>query len=142
MALNAKKKGSKGERECARWLKETLDLDYLPERNLEQVRHGGYDLIVKDFVIEVKRCQVLHLRQWWLQVVTASKEIIGAEPIVIYRQNNQPWRILISARHIGCTYGYLALGTIESKQWLKQRYALTTNISSWDAQQDIFNDYI
>lgn len=122
MVINARKKGASGERECARWLKEILNLDYLPERNLEQVRHGGYDLKVRDFIFEVKRCQSLSFRKWWVQVMTASKE--SSEPIVIYRQNTQPWRILISARYIGLKYGYIALGAIESKQWLIQRYAL------------------
>ena len=125
MTINARRKGSSGERECARWLKEILDLEHAPERNLEQVRHGGHDLIVEDFIFEVKRCQALKFRKWWLQIVTASNNYsCELEPVVIYRKNNQPWRILISARHIGLSHGYVALGAVESKQWLVQRYAL------------------
>ena len=88
MSINARKKGASGERECARWLKELLNLEQVPERNLEQVRSGGYDLKVGDFIIEVKRCEKLQFRKWWVQVVTASKNFIGSEPVVIYRQNN------------------------------------------------------
>ena len=122
MVINARKKGASGERECAQWLKDLLNLEVAPERNLEQVRHGGYDLKVDDFIFEVKRQQTLSFRKWWLQVVTASKEYVGAEPVVIYRQNKQPWRILISARYIGLSHGYMALGSIESRQWLIKRY--------------------
>ena len=127
MALNAIKKGKKGERECAKWLAGLLNLKYVPERNLEQVRHGGHDLQVEDFIFEVKRCQTLHFRKWWVQICIAVNNMkggLGYEPIVIYRQNNNPWRILISARYIGLEYGYVALGTVESKQWLIKRYTL------------------
>ena len=109
MTINARRKGSSGERECARWLKKILNLEQAPERNLEQVRSGGYDLRVGDFIIEVKRSEKLQFRKWWLQVVIASKGFVGVEPVVIYRQNKQPWRILISAKYINLDHGYMLM---------------------------------
>ena len=120
--INISRKGSQGERQCAKWLADVLQLDEIPKRNLEQVRSGGHDLQVADFVFEVKGCQTLNFREWWVQIVTASKRVAGSEPVVIYRSNTNPWRILISAKHIGLMRGYIRLGSIESKLWLIQRY--------------------
>ena len=120
MNLNARSKGSAGEREFARWLQINLELDYLPTRNLDQVRDGGGDILgVKPFIFEVKRCQQLALRDWWIQVTKAAKT--GETRVVAYRQNNSKWKFLISATHIGLATGYIQLEEFEAKNWLMQK---------------------
>ena len=121
MAINGRNKGSAGEREAAKWMQKLLSLDYTPERNLEQVRSGGYDLYVHPFMVEVKRCERLEYRKWWRQVTDAAK---GYEciPVVLFRQNRQPWRLLISATYIGLSRGFILLDHTETKQWLRNKY--------------------
>ena len=119
MKINARSKGSAGEREFARWLQINLGLDYLPTRNLDQVRDGGGDIVcVEPFIFEVKRCQQLAKRDWWLQITKATK---GNEiRVVAYRQNNSKWKFLISATHIGLSTGYIQLEEFEGREWLMQ----------------------
>jgi len=106
--LNARNKGASGERELARWLHTNMKLDKLPERNLEQVRHGGSDLLVYPFFFECKRVECLDLRSWWIQVKTeAEKE--DAIPVVAFRQNRKQWEFLISASHIGLDKSFVRL---------------------------------
>ncbi len=121
MALNSRSKGANGEREFAKWLQDNLGLDFLPQRNLEQVRSGGADIMnVEPFCFEVKRCQVLNLKQWWVQVTKAFRR--GDIRVVAYRQNRQPWRFLISAGYLGLAEGFIQLDEKVGKQWLKDTY--------------------
>lgn len=89
-----------------------------PKRNLEQVRQGGHDLEgFEPFAIEVKRQEVLQLRDWWRQsVLETPPQLI---PVVMYRQNRQPWRFLISAQYLGCKNGYIQLEDREFLMWAK-----------------------
>ncbi len=119
MTINARAKGAAGEREFCQWLEKNLGLGYRPERNLEQVRNGGYDVKVGDFVFEVKRCQVISEKNWWVQVKTACEEINGAIPIVAYRQNRKKWNFLISAQNIGLDLGYIRLTEPIFLEWIK-----------------------
>ncbi|MCP4651505.1 MAG: hypothetical protein GY853_15685 [PVC group bacterium] len=122
MTINARSKGSRGEREFAQWIKDLLALNYLPKRNLEQVRSGGADILgVGDFVFEVKRVEKLHLKKWWRQV-KASVTSVNDIPVVVYRQNRKDWRILISAEFVGLQYGFVCLENLESERWLKMKY--------------------
>ena len=121
--VNARAKGSAGEREFCKWLQETLNLDRTLERNLNQVRNGGADIEdVYPFLFEIKRCEQLKLRDWWFQVKTAAKDSPGSIPIVAYRQNRKKWKFLISAQYIGLERGFIQLEEIEFKQWLKNFY--------------------
>ena len=98
--INSRAKGANGEREFAKWLKENLNLQTLPQRNLEQVREGGSDILgVGQFVFEVKRVENLDLLTWWNQVVNDAR-LLNKEPVVAFRQNNKKWEFLISARNI------------------------------------------
>jgi len=118
MAVNGRAKGAAGEREFADWLQRVLRLEIKPQRNLEQVRSGGADIVdVPPFLFEVKRCEQLSLRSWWLQVKTASESHLDSVPVVAYRQNRQPWRFLISANFIGVGKGFVQLEELEFKQW-------------------------
>ena len=117
--INGRNKGANGEREAGRWLKEHFGLENAPERNLEQYRRGGYDLIgFAPFALEVKRTENKAYRDWWYQAVTQCDH--GDVPVVMYRRNNQPWRFLISARYIGIKNGYIKLEAREFIMWAKQ----------------------
>lgn len=120
--INSRAKGAAGEREFCKWLQMTLELDFLPTRNLEQVRSGGADIIdVHPFSVEVKRCQQISLRDWWIQVKKSVTDF-NPVPFVAYRQNNQPWRFLISANYIGLEKGYIILEEPEFRKWIQNYY--------------------
>ncbi|MDX1699834.1 MAG: hypothetical protein R3250_04400 [Melioribacteraceae bacterium] len=121
-------KGSAGEREMCRWLANNLELDFMPTRNLGQARDSGADIIcVKPFIIEVKRCQQLALLDWWIQITKAwtNEYNRSGERVVAFRQNNQPWRFLISATNIKLTKGFIQLEEHVARNWMKSvRYEL------------------
>jgi len=117
--INGRAKGAAAEREAAQWLKDTFHLEVTPERNLEQVRSGGHDLLhFQPFAFEIKRCETLALRQWWVQAVTSCTDEYN-EPVVMYRQNRKQWQFLISAKHIGLKTGYIQLAAPEFVRWVK-----------------------
>ena len=118
MTINGRAKGAGGEREAAQWLQKEFKLEITPQRNLEQVRSGGADLIgFAPFQIEVKRAEGEAKRKWWLQVTQACD--INEVPVVMYRRNRQPWRFLISARNIGVETGFMQLEAREFILWAK-----------------------
>lgn len=123
--INGRRKGAAGEREFCKWLKDKMNIE--AERNLEQTRSGGSDIIINGFCFEIKRVEVLDKRSWWVQSVIASKELSEQEnheyePIVAYRQNRKPWNFLISARHIGLAVGYIEIQEREFTRWFKINY--------------------
>lgn len=101
--INIRTKGQGGEREIVKLLTPVV-IRYYPDseitRNLEQSRSGGYDISgVPGFAIEVKRQEILHLKQWWAQ--TVKQAIISkSRPVLIYRQNRKPWRVVISLHEL------------------------------------------
>jgi hypothetical protein len=116
--VNARSKGANGEREAAKWLQEKFKLEKTPQRNLEQVREGGFDLTgFHPFALEIKRCQVLAKRKWWLQVVNACME--WHVPVVMFRQNGNSWSFLISAKFLGLNTGFIQLEEREFILWAK-----------------------
>lgn len=115
--LGSKRKGAAGELEACRWLFKNTEIAELPERNLEQVRSGGSDILLPPFCFEVKRVENLNLDAAWIQCKRAAKKA-ELEPIVMYRKNRQPWRFLISANHIGCELGYVQLDERTFKLWV------------------------
>ena len=100
MSLNPVHKGKRGENELCRWLDINLGIDYA-EREYNQAK-GGADVIVEDFIIEVKRREALDLESWWYQVAIAKQRHpdIHLIPIVAYRQNRKPWGFLLPANLI------------------------------------------
>lgn len=48
--------------------------------------------------VEVKRCERLTLPQWLRQAETAAA-LTGATPAVAFRQNGQPWRVVVPLDH-------------------------------------------
>jgi len=123
--MNPRTKGAAGERQAAEWLKINFNLEIAPKRNLEQVRSGGYDLVgFEPFAFEIKRCQTLSLRHWWLQVVSA----VGRDnliPVVMYRRNREAWQFLVSATTIGLDKGFINLQQLEFVKWGKLQISLS-----------------
>lgn len=109
-------KGKSGERELCKWLDDNFDLPNKPERNLDQTRSGGTDIILPPFAIEVKRREGIDLQSWWIQSKTAAKHL-NLEPVVAFRQNRKPWEFLITAQHIGCKLGFLRVTESVFIEW-------------------------
>jgi hypothetical protein len=87
-------KGAAGERELIKLLAQDLGLDL--ERNLDQVRCGGADILgVDGWIIEVKRCEVLAKDMWWKQVQKAALKYPHKTPAVAYRRSRQSWVFML-----------------------------------------------
>lgn len=122
MTLNARSKGSRGEREFSKWLQDALGLEIAPNRNLDQVRDGGADIVsIKPFMFEVKRCETLQKQKWWLQVCRACIRDNDI-PVVAYRQNRKSWVFLISAKLIGNRGGFIQLEEKMFLDWFRRNY--------------------
>lgn len=106
MSINAHNKGKAGEYEFIQrfqpFFPNTL------ERNIEQVRKGGSDIIGSEpFVVEIKRCEKIELNKWWKQVTKAVTNEWDI-PTIAYRQNRQNWKFLLPSRLIGIEHdGYI-----------------------------------
>lgn len=124
MGAMAKRKGANGEREIAAWLRENVaalgDVDI--ERNLEQTRNGGHDLIgVPGIALEVKRVETLAVRKWWEQT-TQQAISAGLFPVLAYRQNRRSWQFCLPASLIEPTsYDYITVSADVFASWLQTR---------------------
>lgn len=97
-------KGAIGERELAMWLFTKGLTRKLAERNLEQVRGGGIDLIPKDhpFAYEVKRVESITggtFDKWWYKAMIDSKRV-AREPVVAYRTSHSDWMFMVGVEKI------------------------------------------
>jgi len=103
--INSRAKGAGAEREFARLVHDHLGVTL--ERNLEQSRNGGHDLIAPGdcpvsavldaFAIEVKRYNTLTpalLVRFWDQA-TRQAEAVGKTPVLAFRADRQDWRVTI-----------------------------------------------
>lgn len=99
-----RRKGASGEREFARALEELLGIRL--DRNLEQSRRGGHDLIppasaagpvaeaLAGLAIEIKRYATTppgSLATWWSQAVRQAEAELW--PCLAYRGDRQAWRV-------------------------------------------------
>jgi hypothetical protein len=123
MAINARNKGKRGEREVRDLLQAIVDSEFqaggmIPprlERNLQQVRAGGADLVGLEWLaLEVKYREQSQIAQWWEQAKGQAKD--GQEPVLIHRSNHQPWQVRM--------FGYL----MPPGQW-KERVVTPVDIS-------------
>jgi hypothetical protein len=108
MSLHAQKKGKRGEVEFCAWLNENFGIK--TERNYNQADGTSSDVIIADFIFEVKRRESLSLSSWWHQVVVAAKNHKDKNliPVVAFRQNRQPWEFLLPAYLLQrCELGYI-----------------------------------
>jgi hypothetical protein len=71
-----------GEREVCKILGEALGISL--DRNLEQTRDGGADIIVNDvWYIEVKRQEKYSIDAWWQQACSTSQGQ-GQAPSIVF----------------------------------------------------------
>ena len=87
----SRNKGAAAERELATMLSD--ELGFAVKRKLGQARDGGDDIQIGKYRIEVKRREALRLDEWCKQVESASGT--GDVPVVAYRRNGQPWRVVV-----------------------------------------------
>jgi len=97
-------KGAGGERELARWLFANKLTMLPPDRNLEQVRRGGIDLIPADhpFAYEVKRVERITgntFDKWWIKANSDAVKL-GREPVVAYRTARSPWMFMVGVEKL------------------------------------------
>lgn len=110
MSINSRQKGAGAEREFSGLVYDWAGIRLM--RNLEQSRSGGHDLIVhpdesgpvadsfRKLAIECKRYQTAtdaQIQKWWDQAVTQTEQS-GLMPILAYRANRSPWRVVAPMR--------------------------------------------
>lgn len=108
MALNARSKGQRGEREIIDLLQPHVDEvsrynnvePPLLQRNTLQSDQGGYDIVgLPGFAFEVKRVEKDTpgaVKDWWAQTVRQAKN--GEEPVLFFRMNGRPWSVRMFVR--------------------------------------------
>ena len=113
--INIRAKGANGEREIVNLLEPIVRRVYasmgreLPEKNILQRNQnqsavGGSDLSnTFGLAIEVKRQEQLAIPAWWKQCTDAA-ERNGERPVLIYRQNNKRWNVVMNM-YAGLPYG-------------------------------------
>jgi len=87
----SRNKGAAAERELAALL--TDELGFVVKRKLGQARDSGDDVQVGRFRIESKRTETVSVPKWCRQIESHCAP--GEVPIVAFRQNGQPWRIVM-----------------------------------------------
>lgn len=104
--INSRNKGATAERDVANLLQPVVNKVYeakglVPprvERNLEQVRHGGGDLVGTELhLIEVKNVASLSIKSWWEQ---AKRQAVGTDmqPVLIYKIPRRGFRVMMYGR--------------------------------------------
>ena len=100
----ASAKGSTGERDLAMWLFTKGLTQKVAQRNLEQTRSGGIDLIPENhpFAYEVKRVEKITgqtFDKWWIKAnIDARRK--GREAVVAYRTSRSDWMFMVSVEKV------------------------------------------
>ena len=95
MMVNSRNKGARGERLFSNAMFELTGIE--SQRNLEQSRNGGHDLVGLPFAVEVKHYSTLTRSQivgFWQQALVQSQEC-GLPPALAYKENRKPWKVRI-----------------------------------------------
>jgi hypothetical protein len=94
MSVNARAKGARGEREFAAMVYDHLGIRL--QRNLEQTRCGGFDLLgMHGWAIEVKNTvdtSPAALRRHWKQTVRQAE---GTRPMLAVKVPRNGWDVII-----------------------------------------------
>ncbi|MFN2169455.1 MAG: hypothetical protein ACK2U9_24755, partial [Anaerolineae bacterium] len=88
---HSRRKGRDGEAELVRLLRQALGV--AAQRNLEQVRSGGFDIAILGLAIEVKRRSSVTpgpVAGWWRQAI-AQADRAGLCPVLAWRADRQQW---------------------------------------------------
>ena len=92
MSASQRNKGNAGERQLLKLLSD--ELGFVVRRNLSQTRGGGADCIeIPGWSPEVKRQEILRLKEWWQQTLDQCRE--GEKPALFYRANYMPWMAMM-----------------------------------------------
>lgn len=103
--INSRAKGKSAERELIGELKKLLPEDMTRdlERNLEQTRGGGHDILgLKGWAPEVKRyANVLpaDMESFWVQATTQARND-RSRPALFFREDRREWRVVLRASDI------------------------------------------
>ena len=92
--MNSKQKGKRGELEAVHFLNE---LGFQTRRTAQYCGNTGEAADVtgiEGLHIEVKRCEAVHFKEWTHQ---AERDCGGKIPVVMTRQNGEPWRVILRA---------------------------------------------
>lgn len=117
MSKASRDKGARAEREVLKLLGD--ELGQVLQRNITQTRGGGADCLeVKGFAIEIKRQERLSRPAWWAQAVEQAQRV-GAEPMLLYRRNREPWQAFIHTRDGQYREGSL----IEAASAIREKWA-------------------
>lgn len=112
MGASQRNKGSRAERELLNEIRDELGDFFGPlDKNWNQREEQRWDIELGPFAVEVKRVQKLSVGAWWQEAVGQVK---GTElmPMLAYRQNFQPWTIVLSLVDVG----YLMTGDATNLQ--------------------------
>jgi hypothetical protein len=109
----SREKGGRGEREVYKILQPIVDECYtarglappLMQRNSNQSRAGGYDIVGLDWMaLEVKRQEKLAIPAWWDQTLNQCGD--DQEPVLFYRKNRRKWQVImlidVHPEHLTC----------------------------------------
>ena len=93
MGINSNQKGKVGEREFARWLRDTWGA--VARRGRQYAGHPDAPDVVSDIPLhfEVKRTEKLRL----YQALEQASDDSDSCPVVAHRQNNKPWVFILYA---------------------------------------------
>lgn len=103
--VNARSKGQRAERQAIDILQPVVNEIYamygmqgddIPtlQRNTLQSDQGGYDIVgIPWLALEIKHQEKLQVDKWWEQTVRQAK--CGAEPVLMYKQNNVKFRVRV-----------------------------------------------
>jgi Holliday junction resolvase len=131
--IDSRVKGASAEREFAGLVRDWTGVRLI--RNLEQTRSGGHDLIVhpdeigkaadafRKLAIECKRYQAVtegSLQKWWAQALTQAEQS-ELMPILTYRANRSPWRVVVP----------LALINPQLSQSQQQSYTVSLSVEGF-----------
>lgn len=119
MSASQRRKGAAAEREVLKLLGD--ELGEALTRNLSQTREGGADCIaVKGWAIEVKRQERLSRPAWWFQACEQALRV-GAQPMLLYRRNREPWTAWIHTRNYEYRQGTLQDAAMAIREsWLSR----------------------
>lgn len=111
MSKKSRDKGQRGEREVCKILGEALGISL--NRNLEQTRDGGCDIVVNaHWYIEVKRQEKYEVDKWWSQAVSQAREK-DKFPALFFRKSRQDWRVIMPYSLIHDPLKYYVHGDLE-----------------------------
>lgn len=103
--INSRAKGKSAERELIGELKKLLPEEMTKdlERNLEQTRGGGHDILgLKGWAPEVKRYATVlpaDMQSFWEQATTQARND-QSRPALFFREDRREWRVVLRASDI------------------------------------------